>query len=325
MADSEVLARVKAEYEEKRNRAEAEKRRRISEIYEKFPRIEEIEEEFKKLGMENVRRIAAEPDKAAEYNTELKQKFAELEKLKAELLKDYGIPKNYKEPIYYCPICSDTGYTPDGKRCSCFEQAIIDTVFGSEEHRKMLEKETFSRFKLEYYPDKSEEENNPREFAKRAASRAKKLCDEFDTEQKGLIFIGNPGLGKTFLSNSIENALRRKGKTVLSIRAVKLFRLMEDYKFGREEDDEKLRYIYDADLLIIDDLGTENDNQLNSSFFDEILNERIHLGKKTVISTNYTLDELQKKYSTRFISRLAEYFIISRLYGEDIRYQMTMK
>ena len=98
---------------------------------------------------------------------------------------------------------------------------------------------------------------------------------------------------------------------------------MEDYKFGREEDDEKLRYIYDADLLVIDDLGTENDNQLNSSFFDEIINERINRGKKIVISTNYTIEELQKKYSTRFISRLAEFFWVSFIYGEDIRYQMT--
>ena len=86
MPDSEVLARVKAEYEEKRNRADSERRYRISEIYKKFPRIEEIEEEFKRLGMENLRRIAAEPDKAAEYNAELNQKFVELEHLKAELL-----------------------------------------------------------------------------------------------------------------------------------------------------------------------------------------------------------------------------------------------
>lgn len=323
MADSEVLARVKAEYEEKRNRAESERRHRISDIYKKFPQIEENEEEFKRLGMENVRRIAAEPEKAAEYNEELKRKFKELEELKAELLKDYGIPKNYREPVYSCALCSDTGYTPDGKRCRCFDQAIIDAVFVSAEHKAILEKETFGRFKLEYYPENSEDEKNPRESARRAAGRAKQLCDEFDTEKRGLIFIGNPGLGKTFLSNSIENALRRKGKTVLSIRAVKLFRLMEDYKFGREEDDEKLRYIYDADLLIIDDLGTENDNQLNSSFFDEIINERINRGKKIVISTNYTIEELQQKYSTRFISRLAEFFVVSFIYGEDIRYQMT--
>lgn len=323
MPDSEVLARVKAEYEEKRNRADSERRYRISEIYKKFPRIEEIEEEFKRLGMENLRRIAAEPDKAAEYNAELKQKFVELENLKAELLEDYGIQKNYREPVYSCALCSDTGYTPEGKRCRCFDQAIIDAVFGSEEHKAILEKETFSRFRLEYYPEISEDEKSPRESARRAASLAKQLCNEFDTEKKGLIFIGNPGLGKTFLSNSIENALRRKGKTVLSIRAVRLFRLMEDYKFGREEDDEKLRYIYDADLLVIDDLGTENDNQLNSSFFDEIINERINRGKKIVISTNYTIEELQKKYSTRFISRLAEFFWVSFIYGEDIRYQMT--
>ncbi|MDO5398426.1 MAG: ATP-binding protein [bacterium] len=324
MADSEILARVKTAFEEKRSRADSEKRRRIRSVYDKYPKIEEIENEFSRLGMENVRRIAAEPDKAAEYNAELKQKFNELEAMKSELLKDYGIPENYREPRYECGICSDTGYKPNGKRCCCFEQAIIDEAFGSTEHIALLEKEKFRAFRLDYYPDENENGKNPREAAKNAAGRAKKLCDNFDNETKGLIFIGNPGLGKSFLSNCVEGALRRQGKTVLSVRAVKLFRLMEDYKFGREEDDEKLYYVYNADLLIIDDLGTENDNQMNSSFFDEILNERIHLGKKTVISTNYSLEELQKKYSTRFISRLAEYFIISVLYGEDIRYQKVM-
>lgn len=324
MTDSEILARVKTAFEEKRSRADAEKRQRISEIYKKYPKIQEIESEFSRLGMENVRRIAAEPDKAAEYNAELRQKFTELEKMKAELLKDYGIRENYRETRFECGICSDTGYKPDGKRCSCFEQAIIDEAFGSREHMALLEKEKFKAFRLDYYPDENGSEKNPREAARNAAGRAKRLCKDFDKETKGLIFIGNPGLGKSFLSNCIEGNLRRQGKTVLSIRAVKLFRLMEDYKFGREEDDEKLYYIYNADLLIIDDLGTENDNQMNSSFFDEILNERIHLGKKTVISTNYSIEELQKKYSTRFISRLAEYFIVSVLYGEDIRYQNVM-
>lgn len=324
MADSEILARVKTAFEEKRSRAEAEKRRSISLIYEKYPQIGEVESEFSRLGMENVRRIAAEPEKAAEYNAELKRKFTELEGIKVELLRDYGISKNYKEPRYECEVCSDSGYRTDGKRCSCFEQAIIDEGFGSAEHMDLLKTEKFKNFQLDFYPDENDNGKNPREAAKNAAGRAKRLCDNFDKETKGLIFIGNPGLGKSFLSNCIEGALRRQGKTVLSVRAVKLFRLMEDYKFGREEDNEKLYYIYNADLLIIDDLGTENDNQMNSSFFDEILNERIHLGKKTVISTNYSLEELQKKYSTRFISRLAEYFIISVLYGEDIRYQKVM-
>lgn len=324
MANSAILATVRTAFEEKRNRAEVEKRRRIRMIYKKYPKIEEIESEFSRLGIENLKRVSAQPDKAAEYNAELRQQFDELKKMRSELLKDYGVEENYKEPKYECKICSDTGYRPNGKRCFCFEQAIIDEAFGSEEHMELLKKEKFKSFQLDYYPDEKDNEKNPREAAMNAANRAKKLCENFNKETKGLIFIGNPGLGKSFISNCIEGSLRRKKKTVLSVRAVKLFRLMEDYRFGREEDEEKLYYIYNADLLIIDDLGTESDNQMNSSFLDEIMNERIHRGKKTVISTNYNLEELQKKYSTRFISRLAEHFIISVLYGEDIRYQNVM-
>lgn len=318
MAESEILARVKTAYEEKRNRSENERKHKIALVNEKYPEINQIEKEFSELGMANIKRIAAEPGKAEEFNRELKLKFAELTQMKNSLLKKYGIPKDYREPKFECNLCSDTGYTPDGKRCQCFEQSIIDEVFGRAEHFEMLKKESFNSFKLEYYPEEAGD-IKPRDAAKKAAGRAKRFCQNFDNETKGLIFIGEPGLGKSFLSNCIEGSLRRLGKTVLSVRAVQLFRLMEDYKFGREEDEEKLRYVYDADLLIIDDLGTENDNQVNTSFFDEIINDRILRNKKTVISTNYTVNELRSRYSTRFVSRLAQYFIVSVLYGEDIR------
>ena len=321
MAESEILARVKSAYEEKRNRAEGERKYRISEVNKKYPEIEQIENEFSELGMANLKRIAAEPERAAEFNRELKLKFLELTNMKNSLLEKYSIPKDYKEQRFECVKCEDTGYTPDGKRCKCFEQSIIDEAFGRKEHFETLKKENFSSFKLEYYPEEIDG-LKPRETAKKSAGRAKRLCENFDNETKGLIFIGEPGLGKSFLSNCIEGNLRRRGKTVLSVRAVQLFKLMEDYKFGREEDYEYLRYIYESDLLIIDDLGTENDSQLNSSFFDEIINDRILHNKKTVISTNYGIEELRNRYSTRFISRLAEYFIVSFLYGRDIRMQI---
>ena len=321
MAESEILARVKTIYEEKRNYAENERKHKISEINKKYPEIEQIEKEFSELGMANLKRIAVEPEKAAEFNRELKLKFSELTHMKNSLLKKYSIPKNYKELRFECSKCSDTGYTPDGKRCKCFEQSIIDEVFGNKTHFETLKRENFGSFNLEYYPEETES-TRPRDAAKKAAGRAKRLCENFDNETNGLIFIGEPGLGKSFLSNCIEGNLRRRGKTVLSVRAVQLFKLMEDYKFCREEDYEHIRYIYESDLLIIDDLGTENNSQLNSSFFDEIINDRILRGKKTVISTNYSLEELRNRYSTRFISRLAEYFIVSFLYGSDIRMQI---
>jgi len=311
MADSEIYARVRSEFDQKRSEAAAARRQRIDSVREKYPEIARIDSETARLGMENIRNIAANPSRADEFNRALREKFKVLEAEKKEIIRKNDIQKNYAEYLYSCSKCSDTGYDENGYRCYCFTQALADAAFPKD--MSILKRECFDNFNLEYYPPEK------RGGMERILGRAKRLCKNFDNETKGLLLIGSPGLGKTFLSNCIEGELRGRCKTVLSLRAVKLFRLMEEIKFGREDDPEKERAVYDCDLLIIDDLGTESDGQLNSSFFDDILNERINLGKKTLISTNYSMEELHRRYSSRFISRLTEYFIICRFSGNDIR------
>ena len=311
MADSGIYARVKSDFDQKRSAAAAARRARIDKVRKDYPEIARIDSESARLGIENIMAIAKEPKRADEFNRALKDKFRVLEARKKEIIRRSDIQKNYEEVLYSCSKCSDTGYDGNGHRCYCFIQAIADAGFPKD--MSILKRECFDNFNLEFYPPEK------RAGMERILGRAKRLCKNFDRETKGLLFIGAPGLGKTFLSNCIEGELRSLCKTVLSVRAVKLFRLMEDIKFGREDDGEKERSVYDTDLLIIDDLGTEGDSQLNSSFFDSILNERINLGKKTLISTNYSMEELHKRYSSRFISRLTEYFIICRFSGNDIR------
>ena len=315
MSESEILARVKIRFDEKRNRSANERLARINSVRNEYPRIGEIDAEVSRLGIENIKKIAAEPQKADEYNNILKEKFRKLNHEKALILKNNGISQNYNDYIYECGLCSDTGYTSDGKRCRCFTQALIDEAFPNPDREKVLERECFKNFRMDFYPDEPE----IRENMKKICGRVKLLCERFFEVSKSHVFMGDTGLGKTFLANCVEGNLRKHGISVLSIRAVKLFRLMEDYKFGRENDEEKLNCIYNADLLIIDDLGTENDNQLNSSFFDEIVNERLGTGKKMLITTNYSMEEMREKYSARFVSRIAEHFIFSRFRGIDIR------
>ena len=86
-------------------------------------------------------------------------------------------------------------------------------------------------------------------------------------------------------------------------------------------DEEVIDNIYNADLLIIDDLGTEPFNKNNISFLFDIVNERIAKNKKIIINTNLQINEITKMYSMRFTSRLYEYFMLYKFYGEDIRIQ----
>ena len=115
------------------------------------------------------------------------------------------------------------------------------------------------------------------------------------------------------------------GKIVIYSRAPKLFGMYEDYKFGRNPDKTLIDEIYNCDLLIIDDLGTESKNSMNISLILEIINERASENKKTIINTNLDLSELTKQYSQRFTSRIIEYFITCKFTGKDIRIQMLTK
>ena len=90
--------------------------------------------------------------------------------------------------------------------------------------------------------------------------------------------------------------------------------------FGR---DEKITYtndkILEADLLVLDDLGTEIENQYNIATIYNIINTRILEKKPTIISTNYQLSELLDKYDQRISSRLNGEYTKLYLTGKDIR------
>ena len=322
MADNELVSRIMAQYDEKRNRAVGMRKQRINEVRQNFPRIAEIDAEIARLGGENINKIMAKPDKVKEYNSELKAKYDILYAEKNRIIRENGIDPHYEDYRYECSICSDTGFTPENKRCKCFEQQIINDIYARSDLGDVLKFENFDTLSLEYYSAVNGENGvSERDNIIRIVERAKKLCNNFDTERKGLLFYGSTGLGKTFLSNCIAKELMDKGKTVVYARATRMFSIYEDYKFGREQDKSKIDKLYDADLLIIDDLGTENQSKINLAFLDDLLNERAARNKKLIISTNLRMDELAKIYSKRFTSRLFEYCIINKFYGSDIRMQ----
>ena len=147
----------------------------------------------------------------------------------------------------------------------------------------------------------------------------------FDNPQeKNLLFTGNTGIGKTYLTNCIANELLKQGKTVLYQTAPVMLDSILDYRFGKNND---FNYndLLNVDLLIIDDLGTENANNIKYSELFNILNTRLlnqnnHV-TKTIISTNLSLNHLFKTYDERIFSRLVGYYNICRFFGEDLRYK----
>ena len=89
----------------------------------------------------------------------------------------------------------------------------------------------------------------------------------------------------------------------------------------RSEHDPEEDFIYDCDLLIIDDLGTELTNSFVSSQLFLCINERIMRKKSTIISTNLKLEDFSATYSERTFSRIASNYQMTKLVGKDIRIQ----
>ena len=144
----------------------------------------------------------------------------------------------------------------------------------------------------------------------------------FNSDYHNLFFYGTVGTGKSFLSGCVAKELIESGHSVIYFSATGLFDLLSknsfDYK-NREELRETYADLYQCDLLIIDDLGTELTNQFVTSQLFALLNER-HMGKKaTIISTNLSLEELRNRYSERIFSRITSHYEICKLSGQDIR------
>ncbi len=318
--DNEAFNSIIAEYEKQRAKEKYERDERVTEVYKKFPEIREIDRKIAKIGGETLRAILSDPDNKNPKD-EMKNKFKILSKKRSEILKENNIPEDFDKIRYKCSKCEDTGYIENEGRCSCFKQKMINYLYKQSNMSDLLEKQNFSTFRLDFYsndPVKGHSKT-PYENMQNIKKYCESFASEFDKRRKSLVFYGDTGLGKTFMSSCIAKYLMDNGKTVLYIRAAKLFRMFDDEKFGRLTNG--MDDVYNSDLLIIDDLGTEAEYRNNNAYLLELVNERIITEKKMIINTNLNFEMLEKRYSKRFSSRLLENFNMLYFYGEDIRRQ----
>lgn len=301
------------------NKAVSEQRK--EEIFAAIPRIAEIDRIIASTSIDAAR---AGLTGKADYMEDAKSQNRMLIVEKTELLKAHGYDAHYLKPIYTCPICKDTGLV-NNTYCTCYKQAVISLLYKQSTLDKVLETENFEHFDLNFYPRENDGKHpyTPYENAGNILNKTKNFVETFDEEKGNLLFYGETGLGKTFLTNCIAKALLDTGHTVLYQSAVHLFEdvcadvLMK--KMQNADSQNTYRYIYNCDLLIIDDLGTEFTNSFVSSTLYDILNTRMREGKSTLISTNLNLQELTERYSDRISTRIFASYKVYNFYGNNIR------
>jgi len=320
------------EYEKKRlnNIYEAEKRK--EKIYKDIPRLQEIDDLLSKEAIRVSKLLIISKDD--NLLDELNKKIEHLKQEKNKLLSSIGKTLEDLKPIYDCKDCNDTGYITKNYNttmCHCLKQKLFNIEY-NKSNIYNLEKQNFNNFSLDLYSNEADEVKynskiSPRENIKRIKKLSLKFIENFDNEnEKNLLFTGNTGLGKSFLSSCIANEILKKGKTVLYQTAPVMLDTIMDYRFGK---DNSSKDIYDnllnVDLLIIDDLGTECMNSMKFSELFNIINTRLlnsnNKVTKTIISTNLSLQNLFSTYDERIVSRIVGNYNICYFFGDDIRFK----
>lgn len=314
-------------YEQRKLSEEKECDERITKLYNDNPNLSDIVDKINKKSIELSKCILFKKDSQISI---LEKEINNLKMQKQELLKKLNIKPDFFTPSYECKKCNDTGFLVDsnGIMCTCLKQKLMDIQY-NKSNISNLENENFDKFNELLFSDIADEKKynsniSPRENINNIKNIALNFIDNFDApSEKNLLFTGNTGLGKTFISNCIANEILKIGKTVLYQTASNMLDSIIDYKFGKTNGELIYENILNADLLIIDDLGTENLNSVKFAELFNVINTRLlnqnnHI-TKTIISTNLTLNNLFNNYDERIFSRLAGYYNICKFFGDDIR------
>jgi DNA replication protein DnaC len=244
----------------------------------------------------------------------------ELRHVRAELLISHGYPADYTEVRYECPLCNDSGFV-DTKMCICMKKKLVEAGFEASGMGNLLREQSFENFDLTYY------QNDPAAHRRmeQILARMRYYAETFEAGKSGnLVLFGGTGLGKTHLSSAVARGVIERGCDVFYVSAVSMLSDFERERFGNSAGGETGvgtdRY-FSCDLLIIDDLGTEVNNQFTTSVLYNLINTRLNKRQSTVINTNLTQDEFRKRYWDRITSRvLGEYTVLPFL-GTDVRAQ----
>lgn len=315
------------EYDARRLRAEKLRDDRYREVCDKIPEFAALEENSSSAMADMIRRSINSDRQTAPVIS--REYISDIKSRKAELLKAHGYPADYLDIKYTCPDCRDTGYT-GGHKCHCFIEASINLVFDQGGLRDILTRECFDNFSLEFYPDGEKDSStgkNSRENAEYALSYARSYCEGFNTGHSGenLFIFGQTGTGKTFLTHCIAGELIRHGHSAIYLTASALFDIIADSRFRRDQAADRAGSyspddILGSDLLVIDDLGSENPNNFTVSALFNLLNDRASRSKSVVISSNLDLAKIRDIYSERIFSRIAGGYKLLKLYTDrDIR------
>ncbi|MBU3110526.1 ATP-binding protein [Clostridium lacusfryxellense] len=315
--------KILAVYDKIRQKEESDFRDRKAYIEKTHPEIIDLDHKIGKLCIELSISALKSINNRDEYLRALKEKIMDLRVRKSELLVSNGFDMEYLNLHYRCTKCRDTGFIGNIK-CTCFKQKVIDVYYTGSELKNILKTHNFDNFKLDFYPSRKSElqSESPKKNMEKILSNSMSFLRNFDTSDENLLFYGSSGTGKTFLSHCITKELIDKGFFVVYRTAEELIKALKDIRFNNDNSLEDL--LINCDLLIIDDLGTEQLSDFTKTEMFNLINTKLLKQKKMLVSTNLTLESILKTYSERITSRLLGNFTLCKFFGDDIRIKINL-
>jgi len=323
--NSKVVKKVLGDFENKYKTAMfgAEKRKR--EIRGKIRGFAEAEKELAGTYKEISGIMLGPKEEFDSKIIDVRMKNLELQSQMRRMLEKAGYSENYTEPVYECAECGDTGYKGESV-CDCLRKALAAESVNHSGLGRIIKNQTFENFNLNYYDKKKSTDRYINESEYRHMKSIRDDCKKFaaeypNSEARHLMFIGSTGLGKTHLSSAVAHEVIKKGFDVYYDSAQSILYSFEKERFSRSGafDPEILERYMSCDLLIIDDLGTEFPGNMSVSSLYNLINMRLLDNKSMIISTNLAVNELQRRYDERIMSRIFGEFAVLNFIGDDIR------
>ncbi len=288
---------------------QAERDKRVMELYGRNPQLKRLDEELAAAGREGLTNVWQGADIAA-----VQKKISLLQDKKGRLLSSLDLDEDVYEVDWDCPLCQDRGYVRPGQVCSCQRQDEGSRRFLESGLSPLQKQMTFESFSLEWYDQPAEVDR----LVQQLRGFSELLVRG---EPCGNLFLFGPvGNGKTHLCIAVANRVLAAGKSVIYIRTEELLEALREDFYGRSEKPERERRerqerpafsrsqltarLLEVDLLILEDLGTERLTDFAEEQLTSLIDQRISWQKPWIITSHLIGEKFSGRYDLRLVDRV---------------------
>ncbi|MEE1491694.1 MAG: ATP-binding protein [Massilioclostridium sp.] len=321
LSKKEIYAQAMRELERRRQQSSQTQHNHMLEAVSLSPEIGRLRRELGKTSIKLSKALLAGEGNPQELFEQIKEENLRTQERIHLLLDRLGLPHDYLSHKPVCSKCNDYGYIGQ-KQCSCLKKLLHKIAIADLQESSQLTLSSFDTFDLGYYSRQYSEEGHvvPYEHMSRLFHYCVSYANSFSPSSQGIFMTGKTGLGKTHLSLAIAAKAIDQGYNVIYSSVSDIVRRVSGQYFGRkQEGNDVLELVTKTDLLILDDLGAEFESSFSTSAVYDVINSRIAAGRPTIINTNLTPGELEKRYSERIVSRLYAQLVPLHFVGQDVR------